>query len=228
MNIKEAKELDHVYASCDYTFYHKILNHDKMYFAGKKERTIYCDYGSFFIGGIELNPKDSIEIKNRSFEIEGKGKIFVAEVSSRDNGDYIKITESGNHYKVSKPWGYELWINGDHPLYSFKIIQVNQGTRTSLQYHRFKEETTLINSGVATLVYKTNKNIDNDDVTLNDLSEVTMKTNSYIHLSPNTLHRTIAATDITMIEISTPFLNDVIRVMDDANRTHGRIEEEHK
>jgi mannose-6-phosphate isomerase-like protein (cupin superfamily) len=226
--LKKSKNQDQVYASCEYLFFHKILDSDFVYFAGNKERTLYCKSGYFEIEGHRLNSGDSVEIKNQKITIYGSGKIYVAEVESKDSDSFIKITRNGCHYRVNKPWGYELWVNGDHPLYSFKVIGVGAGTRTSLQYHRYKEETTLIDEGDAILVYKSNDDVSNDDVTEDDLSQIEIEENDYVHLSPNTLHRTIAVTDIVMIEISTPYLNDVIRVMDDSNRTHGKIEEEHK
>jgi mannose-6-phosphate isomerase-like protein (cupin superfamily) len=47
---------------------------------------------------------------------------------------------------VEKPWGEELWVaHNEH--YAFKIIRVNKGTRTSLQYHRLKRETIYIDEG---------------------------------------------------------------------------------
>jgi hypothetical protein len=48
-----------------------------------------------------------------------------------------------------------------------------------------------------------------------------------ICVEPKTLHRLRATTDIYHYEVSTPHLDDVVRVQDDINRGHGRIKEEH-
>ena len=48
------------------------------------------------------------------------------------------------------------------------------------------------------------------------------------HTPPGTIHRMIATTDLVYVEASTTELDDVIRLQDDANRTHGKIDAEHK
>ena len=47
-------------------------------------------------------------------------------------------------------------------------------------------------------------------------------------IEPGTIHRMIATTDLRFVEASTTHLDDVIRLQDDANRQHGRIDSEHK
>jgi hypothetical protein len=47
-------------------------------------------------------------------------------------------------------------------------------------------------------------------------------------IEAGTIHRMIATTQLLFIEASTPQLDDVIRLQDDANRTHGKIDAEHK
>src|SRR5207244_12187069 len=55
-----------------------------------------------------------------------------------------------------------LWINGQHPCYALKKIFIKAGTKTSLQYHRFKQETNVLFEGLAKLHYKKNMSIQND------------------------------------------------------------------
>jgi len=49
-----------------------------------------------------------------------------------------------------------------------------------------------------------------------------------VHVNKKVLHRLKAASDIKLYEVSTNFLDDVIRVSDDTNRKSGRINSEHK
>ena len=136
-------------------------------------------------------------------------------------------TRADDVYKVTKPWGYELWLNKQHPRYALKKIFIKQGTKTSLQYHRQKKETNVIYSGRALLYYKKNDGIDNDDARPEDIGSVLIESIMAIDVSPSVLHRLEALTDIVLYETSTPHLDDVIRVEDDSKRANGRIGSEH-
>ena len=133
-----------------------------------------------------------------------------------------------NLYKVDKPWGHELWINGQHPHYALKKIYLKAGSKTSLQYHNLKQETNVLFDGRTKLHFKNNDAVDNDDVDSSDLSQVELGPISSIDVVPGILHRLEAITDILLYETSTPHLDDVIRVSDDSKRPHGRIEQEHR
>lgn len=130
-------------------------------------------------------------------------------------------------YKVEKPWGHELWINGQHACYAFKEIFVKKGTKTSLQYHNFKQETNVLFEGIAKLHYKAKLTMANDDVTELDTATVQIEPISSVDVMPKILHRLEAITDILLYETSTPHLDDVVRVLDDKGRPSGRIEKEH-
>jgi mannose-6-phosphate isomerase len=132
-----------------------------------------------------------------------------------------------NLYKVDKPWGHELWINGQHPCYALKEIYLKAGSKTSLQYHNFKQETNVLFDGRIKLYFKNNDAIKNDDVDSSDLSHVELNPISSIDVVPGILHRLEAITDTLLYETSTPHLDDVVRVTDDNQRPHGRIEHEH-
>jgi mannose-6-phosphate isomerase len=130
-------------------------------------------------------------------------------------------------YKVVKPWGHELWINGQHPCYALKEIFIKAGTKTSLQYHNFKQETNVLFQGTAKLHFKANKEILNDQVKEADTSATSIVSVSSVDVMPMTLHRLEAVTDILLYETSTPHLDDVVRVLDDSKRPDGRLEMEH-
>jgi len=142
---------------------------------------------------------------------------------------------------VSKPWGQEKWIqpgNAVHP-YVLKEIVLNTGFKTSLQVHKFKSETNYILEGMGRLVYS-NVKLDCDryvagqystqemDDILNNLQTINYAPGSVMTIEPGTIHQMIATTDLRFVEASTCHLDDVIRLQDDANRTHGRIDSEHK
>ena len=109
---------------------------------------------------------------------------------------------------VEKPWGYEKWIAvTDH--YAFKEIFLKQGCRCSLQYHEKKEEHSFLLSG------KVAVEEDNEDGVL--------VTNIYLpgecwHEKPLAKHRVTALEDAVFMEVSTPHLEDVVRVQDDFGR----------
>ena len=137
------------------------------------------------------------------------------------------FTRHADLYKVEKPWGHELWINGQHPCYALKKIFIKAGTKTSLQYHNFKQETNVLFQGTAKLHYRANVQIPNDQVKAADTATVEIKPVSSVDVTPRTLHRFEAMTDILLYETSTPHLDDVVRVQDDSKRPDGRLEKEH-
>lgn len=137
------------------------------------------------------------------------------------------FTRHANLYRVDKPWGHELWINGQHPCYALKEIYLKAGSKTSLQYHNLKQETNVLFDGRAKLHYKENQGVNNDNVEASDIGQVELGPISSIDVVPGILHRLEAITDILLYETSTPHLDDVVRVSDDSKRPHGRIEQEH-
>jgi mannose-6-phosphate isomerase len=140
----------------------------------------------------------------------------------------IEIVRSASHYRVTKPWGHELWFNGEHPAYVLKEVFIRAGNRTSLQFHHFKEETNLLVSGTARLVYKNVDAVANENVKPTQIAETELRAPSFVHIVPEVLHRLIADTDVLLYEASTPHLDDVVRVQDDSGRQHGRVEQEHR
>lgn len=114
---------------------------------------------------------------------------------------------------VKKPWGQEIWIELND-RYCYKQIQINAGHRTSLQYHNEKLETNYILSGEAEVVL-------GDEVKK-------MTEGEAFTVTPTVVHRVTALTDLVMMEVSTPEVDDVVRLADDASRPDGRIESEHE
>lgn len=105
--------------------------------------------------------------------------------------------------KVEKPWGYELiWAEAER--YVGKILHINAGQRLSRQYHNRKEETFLVQSGEMDL------EIGEGAAT----RTVRMKKLDTYHCLPKTVHRMIAVSDVDVLEVSTPELDDVVRLAD--------------
>ena len=110
--------------------------------------------------------------------------------------------------RVEKPWGYELiWAKTEH--YVGKILYIYKGHRLSLQYHQIKEETIFISQGSLTLVFE------ND---VGGLEEIQLKQGEAHHIPVGRKHRMIANEDCAIFEVSTPQLEDVVRLEDHYGR----------
>ncbi|HEX7264914.1 MAG TPA: cupin [Candidatus Dormibacteraeota bacterium] len=106
--------------------------------------------------------------------------------------------------RVDKPWGYEIrWAITDR--YLGKILHVNRGEALSLQYHERKDECLLVSNGLI-------------DIELGgadgNLEKVRMRSGDTVHLTPGTRHRITAVEDADIFEVSTPEIEDVIRLED--------------
>ncbi len=180
--------------------------------------------------GTKLNQGDMVQVENSVISLEGIAplvELIIAGITKPCTKDKnITTVRSEDIHKVTKPWGHELWINGEHPGYALKEIKIKAGTRTSLQYHRYKSETNVIFSGKANIHYKKVEK-SNNEVGLDDIGSVNILPITSVEVCPDTVHRVEALTDIILYETSTPHLDDVIRIQDDTARDNGRIVTEH-
>jgi len=111
--------------------------------------------------------------------------------------------------RVEKPWGHEeIWAETDR--YVGKILFIRAGHRLSLQHHEIKDETIRILSG--TMAFEL-QNEEGEMVT----HELTPGMSA--HIQPHRKHRMEAVTDVEVLEVSTPELNDVVRHEDDYGRS---------
>jgi mannose-6-phosphate isomerase len=108
--------------------------------------------------------------------------------------------------RVEKPWGYELWW-ARTDRYVGKILHLAQGESLSLQYHNVKDETILLQSG--RLLLETGDKGERDQ-----LRRIEMKPGDVFHIPPGTLHRMTGMEDCDILEVSTPELEDVVRLED--------------
>ena len=109
--------------------------------------------------------------------------------------------------RVEKPWGYELvWAHADR--YVGKILHIRAGERLSRQYHQKKDETFLVQTGEMDLEVGQGP----------DQRTIRMRALDTFHCPPGTVHRMVAVTDVDVVEVSTPELDDVVRLEDSYGR----------
>ena len=107
--------------------------------------------------------------------------------------------------RVEKPWGWEL-IWADTELYVGKILWVRAGFSLSLQFHNEKDESWYVESGRARLEL--------GDAGQEALDEEVVTAGASFRYRPGTVHRITALEDTTILEVSTPHLDDVVRLED--------------
>ncbi|MDQ7087028.1 MAG: phosphomannose isomerase type II C-terminal cupin domain [Acidobacteriota bacterium] len=105
--------------------------------------------------------------------------------------------------RVDKPWGHEEWlVVGERVV--MKRLVIHQGHRLSLQYHEKKEEAWLLVRGRARVRYGE--------------AEGEIAAGRVVYLPAGTVHRIEAIEEVELLEVSTPELDDVVRLEDDFGR----------
>ncbi|MBA3644562.1 MAG: cupin domain-containing protein [Gemmatimonadaceae bacterium] len=108
---------------------------------------------------------------------------------------------------VNKPWGYErIWARTDR--YVGKVLHINAGEELSLQYHNTKDETVHLLTGE--MVYRVKLG--------EELEDMHLKKGESFRITPGTVHQMTAVTDCDVLEVSTPEIDDVVRVSDKYGR----------
>jgi mannose-6-phosphate isomerase len=107
--------------------------------------------------------------------------------------------------RVEKPWGWEL-IWADTDLYVGKILFLRAGHSLSLQFHNEKDESWYVESGRGELEL--------GDAGQGALNMEVIGPGAAFHYPPGTVHRVTALEDLTILEVSTPHLDDVVRLED--------------
>jgi mannose-6-phosphate isomerase len=110
--------------------------------------------------------------------------------------------------RVDKPWGHELiWAHTDR--YVGKVLVIEAGQRLSLQRHEIKDESILVVSGRLRLYLE-------DDAGAVQVEELGI--GDHRHVPTGRIHRYEAIERTELMEVSTPELDDVIRLEDDFGR----------
>jgi mannose-6-phosphate isomerase-like protein (cupin superfamily) len=105
---------------------------------------------------------------------------------------------------VDKPWGREIWY-AHEDRYAGKVLEVTKGHALSLQKHERKQETMYLQSG--RLLYHFNG------------TDFEMRAGQCITVRPGDVHRIEALEDAVILEVSTPELDDIIRLEDRYGRS---------
>lgn len=104
---------------------------------------------------------------------------------------------------MPKPWGHEtIWALTEQ--YCGKVLHIKAGEALSVQYHNIKDETVHLLTGH--LLYRVQ--IDGQ------LTDVHLKQGESYRITPGTIHQMEAVTDCDVLEVSTPHLDDVVRITD--------------
>jgi mannose-6-phosphate isomerase-like protein (cupin superfamily) len=113
--------------------------------------------------------------------------------------------------RIEKPWGWELlWAHAD--AYVGKLLFVRAGQSLSLQFHNAKDESWYVYEGRAQL----EMGAPGDPI---PASEV-VGPGAAFRIRPGTVHRVGALEDTLILEVSTPHLDDIVRLED----RYGRID----
>jgi len=105
--------------------------------------------------------------------------------------------------KVDKPWGHEVrWAKTDR--YAGKILHVEAGHALSLQFHNQKEETIYLYAGKMLFEMEIDGRLQGREMLPGDC----------VHVAPPTVHRMTAIETCEIFEVSTPELDDVVRIED--------------
>jgi mannose-6-phosphate isomerase len=111
--------------------------------------------------------------------------------------------------RVEKPWGHEVWwAHTEH--YAGKLLTVHAGHALSLQYHREKDETSYLLSGRLRLI---------QGVSVGETAEREVVPGEAWRNEPGVVHSIEALEDSVVLEVSTPQLEDVVRLQD----RYGRL-----
>jgi mannose-6-phosphate isomerase len=111
--------------------------------------------------------------------------------------------------RVPKPWGHEtIWAHSDR--YVGKILHITAGHELSVQYHNRKDETVYLLSGK--IVYRVQQPGEDG------LDDMQLKIGESFRITPGTIHQMVALTDCDVLEVSTPEVDDVVRLSDKYGR----------
>jgi mannose-6-phosphate isomerase-like protein (cupin superfamily) len=110
--------------------------------------------------------------------------------------------------RVTKPWGHEL-IWAETERYAGKVLVIETGRRLSLQYHERKHESIYILSGRLRFF------LEGDD---GEVRSEVLKAGDARTIPVGRIHRFEAIQRVELVEVSTPELDDVVRVEDDFGR----------
>lgn len=120
--------------------------------------------------------------------------------------------------RIDKPWGFEIWW-AHTDLYAGKVLHVDEGHRLSLQYHEQKDESCYLLVGSVRLV---------KGASMDDLESVDLGPGACWRNLPGEIHTIEALVPSDVLEVSTPQLDDVVRLLDDYGRSQDAAQKAHR
>jgi mannose-6-phosphate isomerase len=111
--------------------------------------------------------------------------------------------ESRSVRRVAKPWGHEL-IFAENERYAGKILHLEGGHCLSLQYHERKDETLYVLMGEVALSVEVD----------GQMREIRLVAGEAYRVRPGVRHRLYAENPCDLVEVSSPELEDVVRLED--------------
>ena len=105
--------------------------------------------------------------------------------------------------RVAKPWGHEL-VFAENERYAGKILHLEPGHSLSLQYHERKDETLFVLNGEVTL------SVGNEE----NMQEIRLRPGDAHRIRPGVRHRMSSDVAADLVEVSSPELDDVVRLED--------------
>jgi mannose-6-phosphate isomerase-like protein (cupin superfamily) len=110
--------------------------------------------------------------------------------------------------RLNKPWGYELLL-AHTERYAGKILYIRAGHRLSFQCHTTKDETLVLLEGETELELETETR---------ERFSLQMDPEQSYRVRAGQWHRLTGLTDARVLEVSTPELDDIVRLEDDYGR----------
>lgn len=152
-------------------------------------------FKNFEIGDIEKTVFPLLAESNQFGYFKNEGRFWISVDTTKDLEEVQK--EYAN--RTDKPWGYEkILINTEK--YLTKELFLFEGYQTSFHYHKYKDETMYILDGTGYIEFEDHK----ENFVRNDS----------IRIQPNVPHTIVATENTVLHEVSTPHVNDTIRIKD--------------
>ena len=153
------------------------------------------DFGEFETGDIEKTLFPLLAKENNLGYYKEDGLFWIAVDTSKD----LETVQKEYANKTDKPWGFEKVLIYTEK-YLTKELYLKEGFQTSFHYHEKKDETMYIMSGAGYIEFEDRKEY--------------FSQNDSIRIEPNTRHSIVATENTVLHEVSTPHLDDTIRVKD--------------
>jgi len=104
--------------------------------------------------------------------------------------------------RLLRSWGEEILLEVVSSYYTLKKLRIKKGKKGGLQYHRKKDECSYVVEGSLLIRY----------IEEGEIKERVLKEGEYIRFPTGCIHQEEALEDVVLIEVSTPFMNDRVRV----------------